>query len=274
VDLILFSWLLIPVVRELRQIHQIGGFCFMNRLAEVKPATTPLFLGVFRSEVMEKYVFKQADALTLYWFFKLALSGKMKRAPQRNSVYFWVDYGFAATQLYTNVSAIRDSFDRLCGFYRGSAINPGLLYPLSKITMPTAKGKRNYFGLNQEPMGELIYLDVFSKEECATMERSMQSRADPDRVGRAELLPLRDVPDTAAEGGAVAEVLPDLPFAVTDHEHEPGEAGLDCGRDQVFEDRAVGDRQHHLRSRCRERAHPFPLAGSEDHALHHRAASG
>ena len=77
----------------------------------------------------------------------------------------------------------------------------------------------------------------------------------------------------AAEPAAVSEVVPDLPLAVADHDHEPVEAGPDCRRNQVFENRTVCDRQHHLRPRGRERAHPLALARGEDHALHHRTAS-
>jgi hypothetical protein len=135
----------------------------------------PSFLGVFRTDSLNQYNLTQSDALTLYWFFRSVLSGWMKRAPQNNTVLFWVNYTYAADCLYTTPRAVQDSFGRLCGYHRGEIMNPGLQYPLTKIVIPSPNGKRCYFGINRDPFMEIVILDSFSEKEIIAMEHSMNS---------------------------------------------------------------------------------------------------
>ncbi len=152
------------------------------------PAKTSLFFGLFRVDDLKRFSLTQADVIALYWFFKWALSGNMKRDLQGNGVFFWVDYSFAADNLFTNVRAIRDSFDRLCGVYRGELLNPGMVYPLTKRIITTGQGKRNYFGFIREPFNQIVELNNFSKEERCFVEKSMNSikliEAGPELTGK------------------------------------------------------------------------------------------
>jgi hypothetical protein len=154
------------------------------------------FLGVFRTEGLRKYDLSQGDALALYWFFRSALSGWMKRAPQRDATYYWVNYKYAAECLFTTPRAVQDSFDRLCGYYRGKRINPQIIYPLGKLIIPTASGRRCYFGLNKEPFLEIVIQETFSGEEYVLMDKSMNSTK----------LIEADLPPTNGKGGIRPEI--------------------------------------------------------------------
>lgn len=144
----------------------------MERSIEVQQV---MVLGIFHPELLDRYGFVRDDAQTLQWFLFFASSGKMKRMPQRDGVYFWVNYDYAAKSLYTTTRSIQANFDHLCGYNKGELLRPGLVYPVSKIVIPTASGKRSFFGFNREPMSQIVDWNGFSKEGVVFMEKSMNS---------------------------------------------------------------------------------------------------
>ena len=87
-------------------------------------------------------------------------------------------------------------------------------------------------------------------------------------MGGAELAVLHHVPDVGPEPGTVPEIGHDALLLVTDHEDEVAHAVGHQGMDDVLEDGAVADGQHHLRAAVRERSQPCPFPCCQNDGLH------
>jgi rhodanese-related sulfurtransferase len=111
----------------------------------------------------------------------------MKLEPFCDNVFYWVDYKYAASHLYAKVRQVQDSFERLCGFYRGKTLQKKSEYPLVKMTLPTRQGKRNYFGFNLNVVKKLFSPVAFRKLGDTIMQKLLT--APPEIVGSRQLTP-------------------------------------------------------------------------------------
>src|SRR6266581_1682911 len=98
----------------------------------------------------------------------------------------------------------------------------------------------------------------------------MISAGFPDRVGRSELLRLRDVGDVGSERLPVLEVRLDALPTIADDEDEVPHAVLGEGLDDVLQEGAVPHGDHDLGDRGGEGTHPGALSRGEDDGLHVR----
>ena len=92
----------------------------------------------------------------------------------------------------------------------------------------------------------------------------------PDPVRRSQLLRLGDVGDVTPERLPVLEVGLDALPTIAHDEDEVPHAVLGQSLDDVLQERAVPQRDHDLRDRRREGAHPGALSRGEDDGLHAR----
>lgn len=156
--------------------------------ASVKPEeNSPLFLGLFRFDEVRALKLRQSDALLLYWFFRFALTGKLKHSYSGSLIFFWINYSYAAESLLTSVRSVGASFDRLCGDFTGKIV-ANYPYPLLKTIIPTAKGKRNYFAFNRQVMRKLVDFEKLSLEDRVMAEKIM-SGVKLIELGPEEALP-------------------------------------------------------------------------------------
>lgn len=124
-------------------------------LITVNLSTTPprrdISFGMFYNDIwMNELQLNQSDAITLQKFLHFQLSGKMKTLPAPYDKYFWVDYGFFASQLMTTEWKIRDSFAKLSG--RNKNANKNMIFPLSFQSKSTGdkRGVQCYYATQKE----------------------------------------------------------------------------------------------------------------------------